>query len=104
MDALVIGQVVPQLAASFDRFWNSEHVWPIADIVKGDGGRGPTAENFDSWTEMSAPTPPLVLPPSDLLGCGLISGKFNDERIGLAWGDARAIADPPSKPLTMTAE
>lgn len=104
IDALVIGQVVPQLEASFDSFWNSEEVWSIADIVNGEKGRPPTVEEFDSWIGMSAPAPRLVLPPSDLLGYGPISEEFDDGRIGLVWGEAWAIADPPSKPRTMSAD
>ena len=41
MDALVVGKVVPQLESIFDAYWNSVQVWPIADIVAGEGGRKP---------------------------------------------------------------
>ena len=104
IDALVVGRVVPELEAVFDSFWNSDEVWPIAEIVKGEGGRRPTGEDFDHWTDVSVPEPHIVLPSSDLLGYGPISEEFDDGRIGLVWGEAHAVADPPSKAHAMSAE
>ncbi|MFH0131488.1 phospholipase D family protein [Variovorax sp. VaC1] len=104
MDALVVGKVVPQLESIFDAYWNSVQVWPIADIVTGEGGHKPGADDFDSWVGMAAPPPKIVLPPSDILGYGPIAEELDGGRMGLLWGEARAIADPPSKPATMTAD
>ncbi|MDR6453817.1 phospholipase D family protein [Variovorax paradoxus] len=102
MDALVVGKVLPQLESIFDAYWNSEQVWPIADIVRGEGGRKPTVADFDAWIGMAAPPPKIVLPPSDVLGYGPIAEELDGGRMGLLWGEARAIADPPTKPTTMT--
>ncbi|HWT19220.1 MAG TPA: phospholipase D family protein, partial [Variovorax sp.] len=102
MDALVVGKVLPQLESIFDAYWNSEQVWPIADIVRGEGGRTPTVADFDAWIGMAAAPPKIVLPPSDVLGYGPIAEELDGGRMGLLWGEARAIADPPTKPTTMT--
>ncbi|RIX84660.1 phospholipase D family protein [Acidovorax cavernicola] len=99
MDALVVGKVVQQLESIFDAYWNSDQVWPIAEIVRGEGGAG-----FDEWVGMAGPPPKVVLPPSDILGYGPIAEELDGGRMGLLWGEARAIADPPSKPTTLTAE
>ncbi len=104
MDALVVGKVVPQLESIFDTYWNSEQVWPVAEIVRGEGGRTPTAADFDAWIGMAAPPPKIELPPVDILGYGPISEELDGGRMGLLWGEARAIADPPTKPTTMSAE
>ncbi len=104
MDSLVIGQVVPQLERSFDGFWNSEHVWPVADIVKGEGGTTPRGTEFDEWIGMAAPAPKVVLPPADILGYGPIAEELDAGQIGLLWGEAVAIADPPGKLTTMSDE
>ena len=104
MDALVVGKVVPQLEAIFDSFWNSEEVWPIADIVATEGSPRAAAEGFDHWIGMAGPAASLMLPPSDILGYGPIAEELDDGRMGLLWGEALAIADPPSKPRTMSAE
>ena len=104
MDALVIGKVLPQLESIFDAYWNAEQVWPVQDIVRGEGGRKPTGADFDSWVGMAAPAPRIELPPADILGYGPISEELDAGRMGLLWGEALAIADPPTKPATMTAD
>lgn len=104
MDALVVGKVIPQLESIFDAYWNSEQVWPVADIVRGEGGRMPTAADFDASIGMAAAPPKIVLPPSDVLGYGPIAEELDGGRMGLLWGEAHAIADPPTKPTTMTAD
>ena len=100
MDALVVGKVVPQLESIFDAYWNSDQIWPIAEIVRKEAG----AATFDAEIGMSGPPPKVVLPPSDILGYGPIAEELDGGRMGLLWGEARAIADPPSKPTTLTAE
>ncbi|MFT2657968.1 hypothetical protein, partial [Escherichia coli] len=52
----------------------------------------------------AAPPPRIVLPPVDILGYGPIAEELDAGRMGLLWGAARALADPPTKPTTMTAE
>jgi putative cardiolipin synthase len=104
MDAVVVGRVLPQLEAIFDTYWNSEQVWPIADIVRGQGGATPGTAEFDAWVDMAAPAPKIVLPPNDILGYGPISEELDEGRMGLLWGVAHAVADPPTKPTTMTAD
>ncbi len=104
MDALAVGKVVAQLESIFDAYWNSQQVWPVAEIVRGEGGRTPTGADFDAAIGMAVPPPRIVLPSADVLGYGPISRELDVGRMGLLWGEARAIADPPTKPTTMTAE
>lgn len=104
MDAVVVGKVVPELEAVFDTFWNAEQVWPIEDIVHATRGKKPTAEDFDNWIGMSAPAPRLELPPVDVLGYGPITEELDGGRMGLLWGEAHVIADPPKKPTYMNAD
>ncbi|MDM0020247.1 phospholipase D family protein [Variovorax saccharolyticus] len=104
MDALVVGKVVAELEAIFDEYWNAEQAWPIAEIVRGADGRLPAPDAFDAWIGMSSPPPKIELPPSDVLGYGPIAEELDGGRMGLLWGEAHAIADPPTKPATMTAD
>lgn len=104
MDAVVVGQVIPSLEQIFYGYWNSDVVYPIAEVVRGEGGRTPTGEDFDAWVGMAAPPPKIELPPVDTLGYGPISEELDAGRMGLLWGGARAVADPPTKPRTMTAD
>jgi putative cardiolipin synthase len=104
MDALVVGKVVRELELIFDAYWNSKEVWPIQEIVKGEGGRRPGSQEFDQWIGMSSMPPKIELPPSDILGYGPIGEELDAGRMGLLWGEAHAIADPPNKPMYMTAD
>lgn len=103
MDALVAGQVVGQLASIFDTYWNSEEVYPIASIVRPEGHEA-TAAAFDAHLGMSRPAPKLNLPPVDILGYGPIGEELDAGRVGLLWGVANAVADPPAKLRSMTSE
>ncbi|AMM26512.1 phospholipase D family protein [Variovorax sp. PAMC 28711] len=102
MDALAVGKVIPQLETIFDAYWNSEQVRPIDEVVRSDDGRQLTGVDFDNWVGMAAPPPKIELPPSDILGYGPIGEELDGGRLGLLWGEALAIADPPSKPAYMT--
>ncbi|MDP9902104.1 phospholipase D family protein [Variovorax ginsengisoli] len=104
MDALVVGQVLGPLGAIFDDYWNSEEVYPIAAIVEPHGGRPFMAAEFDEWVGMAGPPPRVVLPPTDVLGYGPIGEELDAGRIGLLWGDASAVADPPAKLRSLTPE
>lgn len=104
MDALVVGKVVRELELIFDAYWNAEEVWPIQEIVKGEGGRNPGPNDFDHWIGMSSMPPKIELPPSDILGYGPIGEELDAGRMGLLWGEAHAVADPPNKPSYMTAD
>jgi putative cardiolipin synthase len=102
MDALVVGDVLPQLGTIFDAYWNSEQVRPVEDVVTMGGARKFTAADFDSWVGMAGPAPRIFLPPSDILGYGPIAEELDAGRLGLLWGKARAVADPPDKLASMS--
>ncbi|MDM0112424.1 phospholipase D family protein [Variovorax sp. J22R133] len=102
MDAVFMGKVVPQLEGIFDDYWNSEEVYPIAAIVKPTRGRAAMANEFDSEVAMAAPSPKVDLPPTDVLGYGPVGEELDAGRIGLIWGRANAVADPPAKLRSMT--
>ena len=104
MDALVVGKVVPQLESIFYGYWNSEQVWPVQEIVTSKEGHKTGAADFDSWIGMAEPAPKLKLPPADILGYGPIAEELDAGKMGLLWGEARAIADPPTKPASMSSD
>ncbi len=102
MDALIVGAVVPQLAGIFDRYWNSPHVFPVADVVRSDLSPAELRERFDTLVDDGDSMAMIGLPPIDLLGYGPISDDMRDGRLGLLWGTAAAFADPPDKVTAMT--
>ena len=103
MDAFVIGGVVADMSAIFDRYWNSEVVRTIASV----GAPLPAAREahgeFERRVRDEAPVAPLEPPPVDVLGYGPIGEELDAGRIGLVWGRARVFADPPEKLLKESA-
>lgn len=100
MDALLVGDVVPQLERVFDDYWNSKQVWPVGEIVAAVDGKPVDSDDFDRWI---GPTNKAIeLPDTDFLGYGAIGKELDRGRLALSWGQAQVISDPPSKPETMS--
>jgi putative cardiolipin synthase len=97
MDAVVVGKVVDQLSDIFDDYWNSEEVYPIAQIVQPGRQRPVRDKAFDIAVGMAGPEREIPLPSTDTLGYGPIGEELDAGRMGLLWGVASAIADPPTK-------
>ena len=97
LDALVIGAVVPDLAAIFDRYWNSPVVRPIQGVSPTSDTDATLRQRFHSLTADARASAPPELPEVDLLGYGSIADDLDAGRLGLVWGRAMAIADPPDK-------
>jgi putative cardiolipin synthase len=103
LDAFITGALVPQLAALFDRYWNSEVVFPLHAIVPPDGTPDALQQRFDRLTALDTTPPPEAPPENDVLGYGPISGELDDGRLGLIWASANAYADSPDKIRGMAA-
>ncbi len=104
MDALVVGKVLDQLGNIFDDYWNSEEVYPIGVIVQSSTGHAAMSGEFDAWVGMAGAPPRVILPATDVLGYGPIGEELDAGRVGLLWGAANAVADPPSKLRALTAD
>jgi cardiolipin synthase C len=102
MDAFVVGDVVRSMAAIFDRYWNSEVVYPIEAVGEPLGDKAARAKAFDETIAAQPPSLPIELPPTDLLGYGPLAEELDSGQVGLEWGIARAFADPPEKLLAMS--
>ena len=104
MDALIVGAVVPQLMNIFDAYWNSRHVYPVADVIRTDLTKEQLQRRFNELVDEGDQMMALVLPPIDILGYGPISDDMRDGQLGLHWGKATAFADPPEKVTAMSDE
>ena len=102
MDAFVVGAVVQSMAQIFDRYWNSEVVFPIEAVGEPLGDKAARAKAFDATLAAAPPSAPIDPPSTDLLGYGPLAEELDAGQVGLEWGIARAFADPPEKLLAMT--
>ena len=102
MDAFVMGAVVSSMSMIFDRYWNSEVVYPIEVVGEPLGNKPARAKAFDTTLATLPPSPPVNPPATDVLGYGPIAEELDAGQVGLQWGIARAFADPPEKLLAMT--
>ena len=99
MDAFTVGFVVSPLQFLFDRYWNSEAVYPLRSIVKSELGADALRAWFDTATGAQTTPPPPSGPDTDVLGYGPIREDLDAGRLDLIWGDARVFADHPDKPF-----
>ncbi len=98
LDTLIVGQVVRPLAAVFDDYWNSPVVMPIEQVSPSADSALQLQQRFARLTADAASTLPSLDPAEvDLLGYGPIGEDLDRGRLGLIWGQALAIADPPDK-------
>ena len=98
LDSLVVGKVVPQLEAIFDALLEC----PAGLAHRRTSSQGEGRKMRMAMLKWQARPPKIDLPPADFLGYGSVSEELDDGRLGLLWGEARAIADPPTKPVAMT--
>ena len=102
IDAFVTGAVVRSMSAIFDRYWNSEVVYPIEAVGEPLGDKAARAKAFDDAIASHSAMEPIELPSTDVLGYGPLSDDLDSGQLGLQWGRARAFSDPPEKLLAMT--
>ncbi len=104
MDAFVMGAVVKDMSAIFDRYWNSEVVFPIETVGEPLGDLAERRKGFDSTMAALPPSLPIDPPTTDVLGYGPLSEDLDSGQVGLEWGKARAFADPPDKLLSQNSK
>jgi len=99
VDAFTTGWVVPPLQYLFDRYWNSDPVFPLEAVARTDLSPAELRARFEDWTGPVNTPPPAELPPNDILGYGPIADDLDLGRLGLIWGEAYVFADHPDKPF-----
>ncbi len=99
LDAFVVGRVVEPLAALFDRYWNSDPVYPLESVAHTSLNAEQLRAAFERATGAEHTASPPALPSTDILGYGPLRDEFDDGRVGLIWGYAYVFADHPDKPF-----
>ena len=82
LDVVAAGEIVPQLSATFDAFWNSRYAYPIASVA--------SAEQSEST---SAPLVETDLPANSKW----LARELDDGTLNLLWVPATVLADKPAK-------
>lgn len=97
LDLLAAGQVVRDLSASFDDYWNSEHAWPIDLIVRPESTPAERRQRFDArLAEVQAPSPDLGVP-ARLAQYATLPDELRAGRVRLVPVPAQVLADPVDK-------
>jgi cardiolipin synthase C len=99
LDAFAVGHMIEPLAALFDRYWNSDPVYPLGSVARPTMTPAQAMVLFEQATGPAQTPPPAPLPSNDILGYGPLREDLQDGRIGLVWGEAYAFADHPDKPF-----
>jgi len=97
LDMLSAGPVVREFSNAFDRYWNSEQVWPIERVTYlRERDALSRRQRFD---ELVADDGPLIqLRERDVLRRTPLSSQLERGEVeGLMFASARVVADPPDK-------
>jgi putative cardiolipin synthase len=103
MDLLSSGALVHDLAAVFDRYWNSDAAWPLQALaLTGPPGDSATAlARLDAAVQDAAP--PKAAYRTDPLGQTAVDEQLATGRLSLLHASAQVFADPPEKALQVHA-
>lgn len=105
LDVLVAGPAVRQLSATFDRFWNSKHAYPIGALVRRPASAGP-ADAATSPADVAAA--PIEAPAQGRSAVDavevarpperpMLADQIEQGKLPLVWAPATLIADGPAK-------
>jgi cardiolipin synthase C len=98
LDVLSVGAVVPQLSASFDRYWNSEHAYPVQQVLGPISDPVRARQRFDEQARaMHLNEAELQMPLNDPLGNRSIPAQLAEGKLLTFGGRAQVFADPPEK-------
>jgi len=97
LDMLSAGPVVREFSNAFDRYWNSEQVWPIERVTYlRERDAQSRRQRFDEL--VADESPPLELRERDVLRRTPLSGQLERGDVdGLMFASARVVVDPPDK-------
>ena len=99
VDVFTVGFIVEPLQALFDRYWNSDAVYPLQAVTRSARSDAELRAWFDMTTGPEHTPPPAPLMAVDILGYGPIADDLDLGRLGLHWGYAYVYADHPDKPF-----
>ncbi len=82
LDVVAAGEIVPELSATFDAFWNSRYAYPIASVASADQNNTTTV-------------PPVEIAAG--AAANWLAEELDDRMLQLTWVPATVLADKPAK-------
>ncbi len=82
LDVVAAGEIVPELSATFDAFWNSRYAYPIASVASADQADAAAAPLVETTTAANA---------------DWLAHELDDRMLQLMWVPATVLADKPAK-------
>ncbi len=100
-DLLVAGDAVPELAASFDRYWNSRHVYTL-DALEPDAPKAEARrEDFERATATAQMLfAPIMAGARDFLDYGPLSHDMAQPPLKMLRGRIEVVVDDPEKKVS----
>jgi putative cardiolipin synthase len=103
-DVLATGAIVPELAASFDTYWNSEQVFPLGAVASSRlDSEALRAAFARAITPASGPAPDPP-PPADVYGDPPLAAQLDAHAPRLVVARAGSLADRPEKIVGIATE
>ena len=82
LDVVAAGEIVPELSATFDAFWNSRYAYPIASVASTAEPEAPSVPALETGTDADA---------------NWLAHELDQRSIDLTWVPATVLADRPAK-------
>ncbi|MEO8461077.1 MAG: phospholipase D family protein, partial [Dokdonella sp.] len=95
LDALAIGPIVSEIAASFDSYWNSDSAFPVKAYSGHDANAANLADERAELLKNAREFDQSAY--ADALAEELPNGPSADQGGRWFWGDARLVVDSPAK-------
>ena len=100
-DLLVAGDAVPELAASFDRYWNSRHVYTLDALEPGAPRAEARREEFERATASADMLfGPIMAGARDFLNYGPLSHDMAQPPLKMLRGRIEVVVDDPEKKVS----
>ena len=98
-ELLMAGPVVPESAAIFDSYWNSDVVYPLQRVTQSADTPDKLVADFDDATSSAHAPRPDAPPESDVLGEPRLAVQLASGELHWIRAPANALADSPNKAI-----
>jgi len=95
MDVLSSGPVVRKMSEGFDRYWNSEHAWPIERIAPLRMTVDEAQKRFDAIAGTAQPDVPIRQ--RDVMDRSPVGEQLTTGKVDLRWAPFTLFVDDPAK-------